>query len=90
AGFGLGAVTAKPESNPLPGPGGQTPPSEDKVIIDATDDVVPTSEPMAETRTFEQVGVQTLEKPADAAPSESSDSEDPDILKPRTRFNPWD
>ncbi|MEL7041795.1 MAG: hypothetical protein AAGL90_09735 [Pseudomonadota bacterium] len=90
AGFGLGAVTAKPESNPLPGPGGQTPPSEDKVIIDATDDVVPTSEPMVETRTFEQVGVQTLEKPADAAPSESSDSEDPDILKPRTRFNPWD
>ncbi|MEM9375301.1 MAG: hypothetical protein AAGA72_03710 [Pseudomonadota bacterium] len=90
AGFGLGAVTAKPESSPLPGPGGRTPPSEDKVIIDATDDVVPTSEPMVETRTFEQVGVQTLEKPADAAQSESSDSEDPDILKPRTRFNPWD
>lgn len=88
AGFGLGALSAKTEAAGVPGPSAATEP--EKVVIDATEDVLP-----------EIDGKPALPEGLSAAPDAAAssetvttepetDAEESDILKPRTRFNPWD
>lgn len=87
AGFGLGALSAKTEASGVPGPSAT--PDAEKVIIDATDDVLPPIKgklnlPPSLTEP------KPSETEAEAAKTSTSEGEDTDILKPRTRFNPWD
>ena len=93
AGFGLGALSAKTEASGIPGPRpAETPPSE-KVVIDATDDVLPKLEgnlnlSLAKTAS---AAMNTANADAESITEETDKTEaDTDILKPRTRFNPWD
>lgn len=93
AGFGLGALAAKTEASGIPGPSSAPADPSERVIIDATDDVLPKLEgnlntALAETASaavsnakLEPVAAESAEEPAEA---------ESDILKPRTRFNPWD
>lgn len=92
AGFGLGALSAKSEASGIPGPTSFGAPEEDKVVIDATEDVLPE----IDGKPALPAGVAPLPSPTNAdgasAAEGNSESEDgeSDILKPRTRFNPWD
>jgi len=93
AGFGLGALSAKTEASGVPGPRpDETPPSE-KVVIDATDDVLPKLEgnlnlSLAKTAS---AAMSTASADAETTTEDAVKTEaDTDILKPRTRFNPWD
>lgn len=89
AGFGLGALSAKTEASGIPGtssgPGG----SSEKVVIDATDDVLPKPE-----GNFNLPAGMSPVDPNNPSPepqaSDENDDAESDILKPRTRFNPWD
>ena len=93
AGFGLGALSAKTEASGVPGPQSSSVETGEKVIIDATDDVLPKLEgnlnvSLAETAS---AAVSTANAATESsAPAEEADESDSDILKPRTRFNPWD
>lgn len=93
AGFGLGALSAKTEASGIPGPSTPSVETGEKVVIDATDDVLPKLEgnlnvSLAETASAAVSSANAAAEPGSPA-DESTDSE-ADILKPRTRFNPWD
>lgn len=86
AGFGLGALSATTEASGVPG----ATPAEgatEKVVIDATDDVPlsETVESVVESASAADVTDAAIETIEDAA-QEDGDT----MLKPRTRFNPWD
>ncbi|MHA7899543.1 MAG: hypothetical protein ACX94B_06725 [Henriciella sp.] len=89
AGFGLGALSAKTEASGVPGPSAGADQSAEKILIDATDDVLPKPEgkinlPPHLSQTSSSAS------PTDAPTTEDAESGETDILKPRTRFNPWD
>lgn len=93
AGFGLGALSAKTEASGIPGPSSSVSDATEKVVIDATDDVLPKLEgnlnaSLAETASA-AVSHAKLETVSAGSAEEPAESES-DILKPRTRFNPWD
>lgn len=88
AGFGLGALSAKTEASGVPGPNVNTEP--EKVVIDATEDVLPEIDGRPALPEGLPVAAETGSGNEDGAPEASSDEEESDILKPRTRFNPWD
>ncbi len=93
AGFGLGALSAKTEASGIPGPSSSVSDATEKVVIDATDDVLPKLEgnlnaSLAETASA-AVSHAKLETVTAGSAEEPAESES-DILKPRTRFNPWD
>lgn len=93
AGFGLGALSAKTEASGIPGPSTPSVETGEKVVIDATDDVLPKLEgnlnvSLAETASAAVSSANAAAEPGSPA-DEATDSE-ADILKPRTRFNPWD
>jgi hypothetical protein len=95
AGFGLGALSAKTEASGLPSAGAPTPSTSEKVIIDATDDVLPKPEgnlnvALAETASA-AVSAANADPVLETADASADDADaEADILKPRTRFNPWD
>ncbi len=94
AGFGLGALSAKTEASGIPSARPSNTPAPEKVIIDATDDVLPELEgnlnvSLAETASA-AVSAASSESVAAADPSEPEKDTETDILKPGTRFNPWD
>lgn len=89
AGFGLGALSAKTEASGIPGtnsgPGGNS----EKVVIDATDDVLPKPEGNFNL----PAGMSPVDPNNPSPETQAADENDDaasDILKPRTRFNPWD
>lgn len=92
AGFGLGALAAKTEASGIPGPSTLGAPVEDKVVIDATEDDLPEIDgkpalPASVTSIPSNGAAETT----DAAQStETGADAEADMLKPRTRFNPWD
>lgn len=93
AGFGLGALSAKTEASGIPSARPSGGPAPEKVIIDATDDVLPELEgnlnvSLAETASA-AVSAANAEPPAPEQ-AETPEAAETDILKPRTRFNPWD
>ena len=94
AGFGLGALSAKTEASGIPSARPSNAPAPEKVIIDATDDVLPELEgnlnvALAETASA-AVSAANGDSVAVAEGSEPEKDPETDILKPRTRFNPWD
>ena len=100
AGFGLGALQATGEASGVPSAElseiSTTPPEEDRVVIDATDEVVMTDAaiPDEEANDLPDVTeIQASEQPADNSeldePSEEADSTDQVSMTPKTRFNPW-
>ena len=90
AGCGLGALSAKSEASGIRGPSSFGGAEEEKVLIDATEDVLPE----IDGKPALPAGVAPLPPAASAEAEKAPDSEaedgDADILKPRTRFNPWD
>ena len=88
AGFGLGALSAKTEASGVPGPNVTAEP--EKVVIDATEDVLPEIDGRPALPEGLPVAAETSSSNEDGATEASSDEEESDILKPRTRFNPWD
>lgn len=93
AGFGLGALSAKTEASGIPSARPANTPAPEKVIIDATDDVLPELEgnlnvSLAETASA-AVSAANAEPPVPEQ-VETPQEDETDILKPRTRFNPWD
>ena len=88
AGFGLGALSAKTEASGIPGPSA-TPESE-KVVIDATDDVLPEIDGKPALPEGVPSVAETVAASESTSTEPSSDAPESDILKPRTRFNPWD
>lgn len=94
AGFGLGALAAKTEASGIPSGMSPTEPEPEKIIIDATDDVLPEPEGMDGFRPDHPaaagISFGQTETP-DAGNEDDAEAEsDGDLLKPRTRFNPWD
>lgn len=94
AGFGLGALSAKTEASGIPGPSTASVEPGEKVVIDATDDVLPKLEgnlnvSLAETASAAVSSANASNEASAPAEEEAVESES-DILKPRTRFNPWD
>ncbi len=94
AGFGLGALSAKTEASGIPGPSADVSTEAEKIIIDATEDVLPEIEgnlnqPLAE-KTASEISFGNANGANTSEDSNESDESDGDILKPRTRFNPWD
>lgn len=94
AGFGLGALAAKTEASGIPGPSSATLAEPEKIVIDATEDVLPELEGNLNVEHMEAaVSEISFGKSETTGTDESAESEeeaDGDILKPRTRFNPWD
>lgn len=94
AGFGLGALSAKTEASGIPGPSSLVTPEPEKIVIDATEDVLPELEGNLNVEQMEAAVSEISFGKSDGGPNsdeaESEESEDGDILKPRTRFNPWD
>lgn len=96
AGFGLGALKSTTEATGAPQ---ATPePEEEKIVIDATDDVPfaspePTPEEasaLPDVADLEPMASEPASEPAPTPEPEASDEpEDTPALKPRTRFNPW-
>ncbi|MBR9835309.1 MAG: hypothetical protein GYB42_09000, partial [Alphaproteobacteria bacterium] len=96
AGFGLGALKSTTEASGVPE---ATPVAEeDKVVIDATNDMPYTApEPTPEEASalpdvadLEPMATEPAAEPvATSEPEASEDAEDSATLKPRTRFNPW-
>ena len=94
AGFGLGALSAKTEASGIPGPTA-SPADPEKIIIDATDDVLPEPEGQSTLPPLSgdnSISFGNSEGGDTAVLTESAADADTetDILKPRTRFNPWD
>lgn len=92
AGFGLGALSAKTEASGIPGPSGVSDTVEEKVIIDATEDVLPDidGKPALPPSVAPLPPATGSEESAEAQAEPELAGADSDILKPRTRFNPWD
>ncbi len=96
AGFGLGALAAKTEASGIPGPT-TAPAQSEKIIIDATDDVLPEPEGQSTLPPLDSsngISFGNADPGATAVLAEKEAEADADaesdILKPRTRFNPWD
>lgn len=93
AGFGLGALAAKTEASGIPGPSDPMS-DQEKIVIDATDDVLPEPEGKSNFSTFQSSGngisFGTSETAESTDETDAEADEETDILKPRTRFNPWD
>ena len=95
AGFGLGALTATTEATGAPSM--TAPPEEEKIVIDATDDIPFTTpeqnaEPetgLPDVSTLEQPEAEAAPQPAEPQAPEQAEAEEATELKPRTRFNPW-
>lgn len=92
AGFGLGALAAKTEASGIPGPSTLGAPVEDKVVIDATEDDLPEIDgkpalPASVTSIPSNGAADTTEAAQSTEPGADAEA---DMLKPRTRFNPWD
>ncbi|MFN3212334.1 MAG: hypothetical protein ACE37M_04460 [Henriciella sp.] len=92
AGFGLGALSAKTEASGVPGPSGAGSSEEDKVVIDATEDVLPEidGKPALPAGVAPIASTINVENPSDPSAAPQDAEGESDILKPRTRFNPWD
>ena len=90
AGFGLGALSAKSEASGIPGPSSFGAAEEEKVLIDATEDVLPEIDGKPALPTGVAPLPQTTSADAGSASDAEAEDGDADILKPRTRFNPWD
>ncbi|MCR9078652.1 MAG: hypothetical protein NXH78_06080 [Hyphomonadaceae bacterium] len=94
AGFGLGALAAKTEASGIPGPSSLVTPEPEKIVIDATEDVLPELEGNLNVEQMEaavsEINFGNAASNDAKAESEAADDSDGDILKPRTRFNPWD
>nr|WP_070960053.1 hypothetical protein [Hyphomonas sp. Mor2] len=94
AGFGLGALAAKTEASGIPGPSAAPAATPEKIVIDATEDVLPELEGNLNVERMEAaVSEINFGAKQNGDPSEDGQTEedaDGDILKPRTRFNPWD
>lgn len=94
AGFGLGALSAKTEASGIPGPSSLVSPEPEKIVIDATEDVLPELEGNLNVEQMEaavsEISFGKSDNKSNDHEAESEESEDGDILKPRTRFNPWD
>lgn len=92
AGFGLGALSAKTEASGVPGPSGVSDVAEEKVIIDATEDVLPEidGKPALPPSVAPLPPAASADEPSEAQAEPELAGTDSDILKPRTRFNPWD
>ncbi len=94
AGFGLGALAAKTEASGIPGPSSLVTPEPEKIVIDATEDVLPELEGNLNVEQMEaavsEINFGNAASNDAKAESEAADDADGDILKPRTRFNPWD
>ena len=90
AGFGLGALSAKTEASGIPGPSSVSAPEPEKIVIDATDDVLPEIEGNLNLPPIDSSSEISFGNGDDANAASDSDESDGDILKPRTRFNPWD
>lgn len=94
AGFGLGALSAKTEASGIPGPTAETQAEPEKIVIDATEDVLPELEGNLDLEKMEAAVSEINFGKTDAGEatteSDVEDESDGDILKPRTRFNPWD
>lgn len=88
AGFGLGALSAKTEASGVPGPGAS--PEPEKVVIDATEDVLPDIDGKPALPEGSPISTDTVSGSDEGTAEASSDADESDILKPRTRFNPWD
>jgi hypothetical protein len=87
AGFGLGALSATTEASGVPGATAEPESVAEKIVIDATDEVpmTETSAPVTEESPTPAPDETVVESTEEVAP-EDSDT----MLKPRTRFNPWD
>ena len=91
AGFGLGALSAKVEASGIPGPSTLSKPQTEKVVIDATGDVLPEAGETADTRELETASADNQIGAAQSGETAPDDRDpEPDMMKPRTRFNPWD
>ncbi|MEM7328098.1 MAG: hypothetical protein AAF437_05115 [Pseudomonadota bacterium] len=93
AGFGLGALSAKTEASGIPSASTSVSETSEKVVIDATDDVLPKLEGNLNVALAETASAAVSNANAEAestAPAEEDPDGESDILKPRTRFNPWD
>ncbi len=94
AGFGLGALSAKTEASGVPGPSNGVGVAEEKIIIDATEDVLPDVEGSSFSAAADTVSTDlSFGKPEGSqtpAEGEAENAEEDSMLKPRTRFNPWD
>lgn len=92
AGFGLGALSAKSEASGIPGPSSFGATEEDKVVIDATEDVLPEidGKPALPAGVAPIPPATPTEGAAAAEAATEFEDGETDILKPRTRFNPWD
>ncbi len=94
AGFGLGALSAKTEASGIPGPTAVTQAEPEKIVIDATEDVLPELEGNLDLEKMEaavsEINFGKTDAGEAATESDVEDESDGDILKPRTRFNPWD
>ncbi|MDG1824876.1 MAG: hypothetical protein P8H62_01290 [Henriciella sp.] len=87
AGFGLGALSATTEASGVPGATAAPESVAEKIVIDATDEV-PMTEPSAPAAEAAPTPApaETVVEPTEEVAPEDSDT----MLKPRTRFNPWD
>lgn len=94
AGFGLGALSAKTEASGIPGPTSVPQPAPEKIVIDATEDVLPEIEGNLNLEKMEaavsEINFGNKAASDSEKDSDAEDDADGDILKPRTRFNPWD
>ncbi len=94
AGFGLGALSAKTEASGIPGPSSVPQAEPEKIIIDATEDVLPELEGNLDLEKMEaavsEINFGKTGAGEATTDSDAEDDADGDILKPRTRFNPWD
>jgi hypothetical protein len=94
AGFGLGALSAKTEASGIPGPSSVPQAEPEKIIIDATEDVLPELEGNLDLEKMEaavsEINFGKTGAGEATTESDAEDDSDGDILKPRTRFNPWD
>ena len=92
AGFGLGALAAKTEATGVPGPSHFGGADEEKVVIDATEDVLPEIDgkpalPAGVAPISSTLSTDSAAETTSASPNADGET---DIMKPRTRFNPWD
>ncbi len=66
----------------------------EKIVIDATEDVLPELEGNLDLEKMEaavsEINFGKTDAGEAATESDVEDESDGDILKPRTRFNPWD
>ena len=90
AGFGLGALSSRTEASGVPSASPSSAAAPEKIVIDATDDVLPELEGNINLPLVEKATAAVRDAASEAPDKPRDDSPESDILKPRTRFNPWD